>query len=33
MATIVKRGKKYSVVYNYTDENGKIKDKYFTFNN
>ena len=22
MATIVKRGKKYSVVYNYTDENG-----------
>ena len=28
MATIVKRGKKYSVVYNYTDENGVQRQKW-----
>ena len=28
MATIVKRGKKYSVVYNYTDENGVSRQKW-----
>ena len=27
MATIVKRGNKYSVVYNYTDENGELRQK------
>lgn len=28
MATIIKRGKKYSVVYNYTDENGVTRQKW-----
>ena len=28
MATIVKRGNKYSVVYNYTDEDGTIRQKW-----
>ena len=28
MATIVKRGNKYSVVYNYTDENGVTRQKW-----
>lgn len=28
MATIVKRGKKYSVVYYYTDENGEQQQKW-----
>ena len=27
MATIVKRGNKYSVVYNYTYENGETRQK------
>ena len=28
MATIVKRGKGYSVVFNYTDENGERRQKW-----
>ena len=28
MATIVKRGNKYSVVYNYTDEDGTTRQKW-----
>ena len=28
MATIVKRGKGYSVVFNYTDENGEKRQKW-----
>ena len=28
MATIVKRGNKYSVVYNYTDEDGRTRQKW-----
>ena len=31
MASIVKRKKKYSVVYSYTDENGKEHKKWETF--
>ncbi|NLC14689.1 MAG: site-specific integrase [Chloroflexi bacterium] len=31
MATIIKRKKAYSVVYNYTDENGKTKQKWETW--
>lgn len=30
MATIIKRKKSYSVVYNYKDENGKTKQKWET---
>ena len=28
MATVVKRGNKYSVVFNYTDENGVTRQKW-----
>ena len=31
MASIIKRKKSYSVVYNYTDENGEIKQKWETW--
>ena len=31
MASIVKRKKKYSVVYTYTDENGNKRQKWETF--
>ena len=31
MATIVKRKKRYSVVYVYTDENGEKRQKWETF--
>jgi len=31
MATIIKRKKAYSVIYNYTDENGKTKQKWETW--
>ena len=31
MATIIKRKKAYSVVYNYTDENGEVKQKWETW--
>ena len=30
MATIIKRKKAYSVVYNYVDENGETKQKWET---
>ena len=31
MASIVKRKSKYSVVYDYTDENGKRRQRWETF--
>ena len=31
MASIIKRKKSYSVVYNYTDENGEIRQKWETW--
>ena len=31
MASIIKRKKSYSVVYNYTDENGETKQKWETW--
>ena len=33
MASIIKRKKSYSVVYNYTDENGEVKQKWETCRN
>ena len=32
MASIQKRGKKYCVIYNYRDEDGKKKQKWETWN-
>ena len=31
MATIIKRGKKYSVVYNYVNDKGETKQKWESF--
>ena len=33
MASIINRKKSYSVVYNYTDENGEVKQKWETCRN